>query len=558
MKTSSNKPEKNVFILCVIMLFLFCTLASAADEPTRIAVLPFKINAEKDLSFLRDGIYDMLTSRLTVPGKVQVISRSDADNVFESLTGSVDEAVAREIGVKLAADFVLFGSLTVFGNSLSLDAKLVDVSGAKPSLTFFNQSQDMGEIIPRINQFAAEINEKAFGRTMVVKTTPVIQPVQPKTAPKPEIYSHPEKIFKSEENQKIAQKGPTSPGAPDIMSREQAVIIPTFWKSRNFKYLINGLAVGDVDGDGQNETVIITPHEVRVYRTEDGRFFQINRAAESKQHYYIGVDVADINGNGYAEIFVTSLNKLKNRLFSLVVEFDGKKYKTIVEKSPWYYRVVSIPDRGKVLLGQKNRSGSPYGGSIFEMIWQNKEYVADKHIKTPRHINVLGFTQGIVLEDGRKASVAYKDDNRLNIIDPSGDVIWKHSERYGGSTLYYAGNITDPGDAENKIYLPMRILARNNGAIGESEIIAVKNYETMKMRSRRRNFNETHIESFSWDGLGLATKWKTRKFSGHIRDFAVADFDNDGKDEVVAAVILEEGAIVTTKPKTTIIAYEVK
>jgi TolB-like protein len=143
------KIKKRVLILNFILITFFINLASAADEPTRIAVLPFKINAEKDLSFLRDGIYDMLTSRLTVPGKVQVISRGDAENVFKTITQAIDEAVAREIGARLAVDYVLFGSLTVFGKSLSLDAKLVDVTGAKPSLTFFNQSQDMLKLTKR-------------------------------------------------------------------------------------------------------------------------------------------------------------------------------------------------------------------------------------------------------------------------------------------------------------------------------------------------------------------------------------------------------------------------
>jgi TolB-like protein len=541
-----------------LLVTLFSSLVSAADDPTRIAVLPFKINAEKDLSFLRDGIYDMLTSRLTAPGKVVVISRSDAENALETLTESVDEAVAREIGGTLDADFVLFGSLTVFGNSISLDAKMVDVSGSKPTLAFFNQSPDIGQVIPKINQFAAEINEKAFGRAMVVKTAPVVTPAVPKTAPKAEIYSHPEKLLTRDKSKKSTPRQPGTTDGPLIMSREQAVITPTFWKSRNFKYLINGLTVGDVNSDGLNETVIITPREVRIYRMENNHFFQIHRVAEKKRNYYIGVDVADINGNGTPEIFVSGLSTHKNDVSSMVFEFDGNTFKTIVKNSPWYYRVADLPGKGKILLGQKNRSGSPYGGTIFELIWQSKDYVPDKDVKTPRHINVLGFSLGMLLGDGLKASVAYEEDNRIQVIDPAGDVIWKDNERLGGSTLYYAGAIDNPGGVENKIYLPMRIVVRNNGALGESEVIAVKNYEVFNMGWERRHFNEAHIESLSWDGLGLATNWKTRKFSGHIRDFALADFDNDGKDEVVAAVILKEGAVITTKPKTTIIAYEVK
>ena len=554
------KTNKYVLILYCLLIIFLSSLVSASEEPTRVAVLPFKINAEKDLSFLRDGIFDMLSSRLTIPGKVTVLNRHEAQQIMESMDVPIDESTAREIGVKLAADFVLFGSLTVFGNSLSLDAKMIDVAGQKPTLAFFNQSRDMGEVIPRINQFAAEINEKAFGRRVAVKATPVIQPAPPKTAPQqtqPDIYAHPDKLLEGE-GKRRAKKGQEGVLSPYVMSREQAVITPTFWKSRNFKYLINGLAVGDIDGDGRNETVIVAPREVHVYRTESKRFYQIHRVAGKKKNYYIGVDVADINGNGFAEIFITSYNIQKKNLTSLVVEFDGKKFETIVKKSPWYYRVTEITDRGRILLGQKNRAGSPFGGQIFEMVWQQNEYVPEKQIKTPRRINLLGFSLGNLLNDGREIVAAYRDDSRILVATPSGEVIWKGSEPYGGSTLYYSGDLDWRGEVKHKIFLPMRILVRNKDAGGQSEVIAVKNYEIMKRKlDQRRHFTETHIESFTWDGLGLTTNWKTRKFSGHIRDFAVADFDNDGQDELVAAVILKEGAIVATTPKTAIIAYEV-
>ncbi|MFZ0612647.1 MAG: CsgG/HfaB family protein, partial [Desulfobacterales bacterium] len=156
-----------------IGILLFCISAwlcpALAAEPQRVAVLPFKMNAEKDLSFLRNGIFDMLSSRLSDPEKVQVISRADVEKVMAeetgpAATGPVDEATARKIGQKLSADFVLFGSLTMFGNSLSIDAKMIDVAGTRPPVTASAQSSDMGAVIPQIDQFAAEINTKVFGR----------------------------------------------------------------------------------------------------------------------------------------------------------------------------------------------------------------------------------------------------------------------------------------------------------------------------------------------------------------------------------------------------------
>ena len=45
--------------------------------------------------------------------------------------------------------------------------------------------------------------------------------------------------------------------------------------------------------------------------------------------------------------------------------------------------------------------------------------------------------------------------------------------------------------------------------------------------------------------------------TGYIPDYSVGDFDNDGQDELIAALILKggEGGLLT-EPKSTMIAYE--
>jgi hypothetical protein len=62
--------------------------------------------------------------------------------------------------------------------------------------------------------------------------------------------------------------------------------------------------------------------------------------------------------------------------------------------------------------------------------------------------------------------------------------------------------------------------------------------------------------AFYWDGLGLAQDWKTLKLTGCIRDFAIGDFNNDGKTELAAAVVLDEARVMGTTPKSTLIALE--
>jgi len=123
--------------------------------------------------------------------------------------------------------------------------------------------------------------------------------------------------------------------------------------------------------------------------------------------------------------------------------------------------------------------------------------------------------------------------------------------------MYYDAPWNDRGQVENKQYFPMRLVVWQNLAKKESEVIAVKNHDLTDRKLTFRKFTKTHIESFSWDGVGLRPNWKTRTMSGYIPDYRVGDYDNDGQDELVAALILKEGQVVLlTEPKSTIIAYE--
>ncbi|MDX2502383.1 MAG: CsgG/HfaB family protein, partial [Deltaproteobacteria bacterium] len=153
--------------LILVSLVILNFFSATAAESKRVALLPFKINSDRDLSFLRDGIFDMLSTRLAKDGQIEIIDRSQAEAAMQSAAGSgaVNEASARKIGTVLNADFVLYGSLTVLGDNVSIDAKMVDITGGKPTMSFFDQSQDLGAVITKINQIAANINDKMFGQT---------------------------------------------------------------------------------------------------------------------------------------------------------------------------------------------------------------------------------------------------------------------------------------------------------------------------------------------------------------------------------------------------------
>jgi hypothetical protein len=433
---------------------------------------------------------------------------------------------------------------------------MVDVSGTKPVLTFFNQSQGMDEVIPKINLFATDINEKVFGRAMpsqkvvVTSQTPQTQTPQDQTY----VRAHPEKLFaggfQDVDTQETQQP---APGLGFLASKE-ARKSAQFWRSRSIRHRINGISIGDIDKDGKQETVIITEHSVEAYRFEKKRFFKIKILAERHLDNLIGVDVADINANGYPEIFVTSLNPYRNMVNSFVLEFDGKAYTEIVTDSHWYFRVVDHPLRGQILLGQRHKGDTPFSGQIHEMVWGNSGYGPADKVKHPRRTNVMGFSPGNAMNDDVEVAVAFDNLDYLRIFNMAGKERWKDGVHSGGRAEYFIISESPAEDAD-KAYYPMRILIRDITGDGKNEVITVKNHRLSELVSFRK-FTHGEIQIRSWNGVGLAVLWRTRKLKGYFSDFAIGDFDNDGNDELVAPLVIKSGLVVATKPKSKVIAYE--
>jgi len=133
-----------------------------------------------------------------------------------------------------------------------------------------------------------------------------------------------------------------------------------------------------------------------------------------------------------------------------------------------------------------------------------------------------------------------------------------NSERIGGSMIYASIPWDYRGQVQNKWYYPLRLVVWHNRAKNESEVIAVQNHDlTSNTLKEFRYFNKTYIAGFTWNGVGLGPSWKTRQLSGYIQDFTVGDFDNDGQDELIAALVVKEGRVAfITESKSTIIGYE--
>ena len=252
-----------------------------------------------------------------------------------------------------------------------------------------------------------------------------------------------------------------------------------------------------------------------------------------------------------------SLDPYRKYVKSFVIELTGKSYVEIVKNTDWYLRVVDMPQRGKVLIGQRQGLESPFDKPIFELVWQNSGYDPAERVLGAKRANVMGISFGHVMNDGSDAAVVYDELDYLRMYDLSGKQIWKDGDKSGGSPDYF--ELPDAGskDMKNYAYYPQRILIQDINKDGTNDVITIKNYRLSELISFR-SFTSGEIEIRNWDGIGLSVLWKTRKLSGYFSDFSVGDFDNDGKDELVAALVLKTGSVITTQPKSAFIAYELE
>ncbi len=146
--------NKNIYGICLTLLLVLVSASQvSAQEIKKIAVMPFEIYSKADSTAMKKNLLQKLAAELKKEKLVQVLATDD----LLSGTAKITEKSAIATGKSLGADFVVMGSMTQFGESVSIDAKIINAHTATVLPTFSIQDRGFSDITPLVSRLRTEI-----------------------------------------------------------------------------------------------------------------------------------------------------------------------------------------------------------------------------------------------------------------------------------------------------------------------------------------------------------------------------------------------------------------
>jgi len=301
----------------------------------------------------------------------------------------------------------------------------------------------------------------------------------------------------------------------------------------------------DLEGNGETEYVFSDGTRLHIYRQSVKGWseeWQEPKALPSEEIQHINLDIADINGDGRPQIFVTEMRR--GKIVSYVVEWREGTYQRISDV-PGFLRVLNYPGKGRILIGQDYDPKTFYAGSPREYDWSNGKYALGQEISLPGEIGLYGFVFAEVGESS-PLLVALTDNDHVAVYSKDSR-IWRSEEAYPSVGVTLHKPVTDPvsvisesvGELQKsqKVRVTGRVLALDVNGDGKDEIILVKNIGDTFFG----NYSKADIVCLGWTGARLEQRWIVKDVPGAVPDFQIIRQESSGAS--ILALVKDSGGL---------------
>ena len=309
--------------------------------------------------------------------------------------------------------------------------------------------------------------------------------------------------------------------------------------------LVVGVAVGDFNGDGQQEVATAFADKLVFGRVSNKEYHQTGSLQIDNDTRLLSVVAVDLDKDGRDELYLTAAQKKivadTEQIASLYVEFIDGRWDVRQTGIPYLFGAVVSPGEGRILIGQRpGEPGRTYSSSVYRFEKQKEKIVRGEKFKLPTDKATVHGLAVITDAASQPLYLLLDLNEKLQVYSSAGDRLWESGEIMGGTEVYFVRRATEEriGDSVHD-YLKAHL------DLTADDLIVVPTNEGSTRMFKTREFSKSFLTAYRWDGRSLQEEWKTAPQGGSLAGFTYADVDNDGRNELVPAVIFNHGSVLS-------------
>jgi TolB-like protein len=483
------------FLSALCLLTVFSRPLYAADK--RVIIFPVNIYGDPSKAYLRQGFTSMFVSRLS-GGGIEVIGEGQYWDLLseKEKEGSISRDRVEELARRLEADYAVFGSVTTIGVGYSLDFSILDLGKEKNGLTHVSETVQEDQLILMTADVAHQFRAIIEGVPLPPRRRTGLASLSssPESEPTDSLF--------------IKANDPASGLRP---SGEVSI-----------RLAVMAFDIGDLDGDGQVEWVILGREELLVYKKEKDTMVLKGRLGPSMGEVFLKVSVGDADEDGKAEIYLVSLY---GEIVRTSVWAWSGKFETLFREQG-HVRLLNRPDSKKpLLLFQDSALREPFKGMISLM-----NYDGDHKLNSQETLEGLKDAQFYTLAvsdmdgDGQMEFIGLNSDSHLQVWDRAGKSLWSGDEALGGTNNAIGQGIYEYSWEQPKIRVPLnsRLIIMDVDGDGVDEVLAVKNIPTLpvigKYIENLKLYDKALLNAYKIAGTTLVPAWTSKEMDRSISD----------------------------------------
>lgn len=490
---------RKIVLIGTLLIALFSALAAFAAAPLRVFVSDMNVVGAQNKDELKATLQTLLASRLNSDTITAVASSNEADAV-------------------------LTGTYVVIGKIFSVDAMARSTNGRTLTRAFV-QGDSQDELIPAIGKLADKLGAdlaklRASGQitssATAYSSSPVVRP-------------------KASQEGDIVKSALVHPANDEIIKpRDVERNYTGGWQSKRLPGAANLLAVGKTLPDGSREVFLAEDRRLSYYH--QGENMKLLFATElTTMDKIIFLDTFQ-GSDGKTEVYVTIMHG--EELSSQIWQVGEGKMECVAKNLPYYFRAFNLAGGPKKVYAQSMGRDSEFYGGVSEVTRKGASVSLATEIKMPRFGNIFTFNQ-FKDQEGKLYTVVIHPDGYLVVFDNEQQELWRSTDKFGGSELYYqkdnSENFRITNDKYRWFFMDQRIqvTSRNEVLVGRNDGFWVL--------GNARSYKKGSVYCFTWNGSNLDEQWHTRDTQNYMPDY----YFDEARSELLLLQTVQRAGLTT-------------